>query len=104
MTDEKKLIKELKSQLNELEKRVSGIEDSSLSSKQGFQFFTQLIELQTVFSGRLAFLKEVIYRSLGIGPHLSIPKEEIDNLFPENGKAKEIFLEELEAFNKRRHK
>ena len=81
-------------QIDELKERISTLENL-------LQVF---LVTQDVLIGRFTFAREVIRRVHSIPPHISFTKEEIDNLLPKDGKAKDVFIEELKSFNERRHR
>lgn len=60
---------------------------------------TDTVEL---IHGRFSELREIVRRDVHLGAFVAIPEEDIDALFPQGGKAKDAFLEELGAYNKRR--
>ena len=91
------MAEDIQAQIDELKERVSTAEGLLNESHS-------LADTLVVLSGRFMFFREVIRRVHSIPPHISIPKEEIDNLLPEDGKAKDAFIEELKSFNNRRHR
>ena len=88
--------KDLQAQIDELKERVSTAERLLKESHS-------LADTVEILSGRFMLIREVVRRSGTLWPTVKIPTEEIDTLFQQGGKAKDAFLEELEAYNKRRH-
>ena len=83
-------------QIDELKERISTLERLLKESHS-------LADTIEVLSGRFMFFREVVRRYFRLGPHISIPEVDIEALFPQVSKAKDAFLEELDAYNDRRH-
>ncbi|MYH60228.1 MAG: hypothetical protein F4148_00135 [Caldilineaceae bacterium SB0675_bin_29] len=90
------MAEDIQAQIDELKEKLE-IMDHLVESERILTDF-----LSTLY-GRFMFAREIIRRVQSIPPHISISKEEIDNLLPKDSKAKDAFIEELESFNNRRN-